>query len=219
MFKRQTVAEGLVEVLREAILNGDIPEGEQLRQDAIAKKYDVSRIPVREALRQLEAEGLIISQAHRSAVVASLSLKEVEELFEIRAALEPKLLETALPHLTEGDFARAEQTLDDYDKALEEGDVAQWGELNRTFHNSLFEKADRAQTLAIINSLGQKVDRYTRMQLQFTDGVRRAQDEHREILRLCRAGKGEDASKLLEDHILNAGRSLVAYLAKKHEDE
>lgn len=217
MFKRQTVAEGLVEALREAILNGDIPEGEQLRQDAIAKKYDVSRIPVREALRQLEAEGLIISQAHRSAVVASLSLKEVEELFEIRAALEPRLLATAMPQLTEGDLSRAQKTLDDYDRALADGEVAKWGVLNRNFHNCLFEKADRPQTLAIINSLGQKVDRYTRMQLQFTDGIRRAQDEHRELLRLCREHKTEAAGQLLEEHILNAGRSLIAYLSDKHD--
>lgn len=215
-FKRQTVTESLVEVLREAILNGDIPEGEQLRQDAIAKRYDVSRIPVREAMRQLEAEGLIVSHAHRSSVVSSLSLKEIEELFEIRAALEPGLLRKSVPHLTPQDFADAEVALNDYDAALAAGEVSKWGELNRRFHSILNSRADSPQTLAIIESMSQKVNRYVRMQLQYTDGIHRAQDEHRALLKLCRAGDLDQATALLTSHIMHASRSLVAYLAEKH---
>src|SRR5438132_13826238 len=90
--QRQTVAGMTVEALRERILRGDYPEGEPLRQDALADELGVSRIPVREALRQLEAEGLVTFSPHRGAVVSSLSLEEIDELFELRAQIECDML-------------------------------------------------------------------------------------------------------------------------------
>src|SRR5215217_1329322 len=90
--QRQTIASMTVEALRERILRGDYPDGEPLRQDALAEELGVSRIPVREALRQLEAEGLVTFNPHRGAVVSSLSLEEIAELFELRAEIECDLV-------------------------------------------------------------------------------------------------------------------------------
>src|SRR5438874_11719461 len=98
--QRQTVAGMTVDALRERILRGDYPEGEPLRQDALADELGVSRIPVREALRQLEAEGLVTFSPHRGAVVSSLSLDEIVELFELRAEIETDLLARAIPRTT-----------------------------------------------------------------------------------------------------------------------
>src|SRR3954462_13104423 len=97
--QRQTIASMTVEALRERILRGDYPEGEPLRQDALADELGVSRIPVREALRQLEAEGLVTFNPHRGAVVSSLSLDEIVELFELRADIECDLLARAVPRM------------------------------------------------------------------------------------------------------------------------
>src|ERR1043166_1378508 len=94
--QRQTVAGMTVEALRERILRGDYPEGEPLRQDALADELGVSRIPVREALRQLEAEGLVTFSPHRGAVVSVLSLEEIAELFELRAEIECDLVRRAI---------------------------------------------------------------------------------------------------------------------------
>jgi len=93
---RQSLATAVADKLREKILNGELREGQQLRQDAIAAELRVSRIPVREALRQLEAEGLVTIIPHRGAVVSALSLEEIEELFEIRAVLECHILRKAM---------------------------------------------------------------------------------------------------------------------------
>src|SRR5882762_11581551 len=90
--KRQSLPETLAESLRERILNGDFKEGEALVQDAIAQEYDVSRMPVREALRQLEACGLVVMHLHKGAVVNSVPTEQVAELFELRALLECDLL-------------------------------------------------------------------------------------------------------------------------------
>lgn len=212
MLKRQTMTEGLTDLLRKAILSGEIPEGTQLRQDAIARHYDVSRIPVREALRQLEAEGLIVSHAHRSSIVASLSLGDIEEIFEIRSVLEPHLLMLSLPNLTAADFAAADAVLNDYDAALNAGDVARWGDLNWQFHGILCGAANRPQTWAVVNGLQRKIDRYTRMQLHYTDGVVKAQTEHRALLNLCRDGKVDEAAGMLQRHIREAGQALTGFL-------
>ena len=94
---RQTIVSMTVDAVRERILRGIYPEGEPLRQDALAEELGASRIPVREALRRLEAEGLVTFNPHRGAVVSSLSLAEIEEIFEIRARIESDLLRRATP--------------------------------------------------------------------------------------------------------------------------
>src|SRR5213596_2959 len=107
-----------IEALRERILRGDFPEGEPLRQDALADELGVSRIPVREALRQLEAEGLVTFSPHRGAVVSTLSIQEIIELFELRAEIESDLMRRAIPLMTLDDDARAKDILDAYEIAL-----------------------------------------------------------------------------------------------------
>src|SRR5262245_28054724 len=119
--QRQTIASMTITALRERILRGDYPEGEPLRQDAIADELGVSRIPVREALRQLEAEGLVTFSPHRGAVVSSLSLEEIDELFELRADIECDLLRRAIPRMTEEQLERATDVLDEFQEALEAG--------------------------------------------------------------------------------------------------
>src|SRR5215471_10930510 len=119
---RQSLTSAVADKLREQIIRGEIPEGTQLRQDAIATQYKVSRIPVREALRQLDAEGLITIIPNRGAVVPALSPADIEELFNIRALLEPEVLKRSIPRLSEEDLAEAEAVLRTYVKELRRED-------------------------------------------------------------------------------------------------
>src|SRR3984893_15925100 len=111
---RQSLTSAVADKLRDQIIRGEIVEGAQLRQDVIAGQYRVSRIPVREALRQLDAEGLITIVPNRGAVVPQLSPNDIEELFAIRALLEPEVLKHSIPHLTKSDFSEAETLLNKY---------------------------------------------------------------------------------------------------------
>jgi DNA-binding GntR family transcriptional regulator len=206
--KRQTLTGMTADALRERILHGAYPEGEPLRQDAIAEELGVSRIPVREALRQLEAEGLVTFNPHRGAVVSTLSLREIEELFELRTLIELDLFRRAIPHIETEDVTRAKEILDAYETALRNGDVAAWGEMNWQFHSTLFARADRPFTLGVAQKLHQQCDRYLRMQLALTHGELRANAEHRAILSAVRKRDARRASQLLRDHILGAGRAL-----------
>jgi DNA-binding GntR family transcriptional regulator len=216
---RLSLASAVADKLREMIIRGEIQEGEQLRQDAIAEEFQVSRIPVREALRQLEAEGLIKIVAHRGAVVSSLSAEEIEELFAIRALLECQVLKVSIPNLTEADFQQAEQILDAYEKALwMKGEVGSWGRLNWQFHSTLYSRANRPYFMSIIQMLNNNGDRYTRLQLYLTQAFERAKREHRELLDLCRKRNAAEAVQLLERHILNAGQMLKEFV-KQHREK
>src|SRR5271154_2262726 len=119
---RQSLTSAVADKLRDQIIRGEIPEGAQLRQDAIATQFHVSRIPVREALRQLDAEGLIAIVPNRGAIVPALSPDDIEELFSIRALLEPEVLKLSIPHLTDHDFSEAAAILRKYVSELRRED-------------------------------------------------------------------------------------------------
>jgi DNA-binding GntR family transcriptional regulator len=213
--RRQTLTDMTTDAIRERILRGQYPEGEPMRQDAIGVELGVSRIPVREALRQLEAEGLVTFSPHRGAVVSSLSLKEIRELFELRADIEGDLIHRAVPRMGREDHIRASEILDAYELALRAGQVHTWGALNWQFHSTLYAPADRSLTMNVVNNLHQHSDRYLRMQISLTHGETRARQEHRAIALAARKADATKAARLMRDHILGAGRALVKFL----EDE
>jgi len=206
----------VVEVLRERILSGDIQGGEPLRQSAIAEQLNVSRIPVREALVQLEAEGLINFEPHKGATATLLSVGQVIELFELRAMIESNLLAKAIPNLTDANLAEAETTLVQLELAftLRES-VASWSELNTRFHTQLYQAANCPHTLEVVHSLNTNCDRYIRLQLLLTGGITIAEREHRVLLELCQTRDIDKATTLLQQHILHAAASIAQLVEQK----
>lgn len=199
----------IADALREAILRGIFQEGQSLRQDEIAAKFGVSRIPVREALKQLEAEGLVTLQLNRGATVSVLSPAEVEEICDIRAVLEPLAIELAMPNLTEADLDTATTILASTDQAT---DAARWSSLNWEFHLALYTPAERPRLLGLIKTLHVNTDRYVRIQLEKMNYLERSQKEHYQLLESCRQRNVKGAAKLLKQHIAQAGAELVGYL-------
>src|SRR5579863_7347157 len=213
---RQSLTSAVADKLRDQIIRGDIPEGAQLRQDAIATQFQVSRIPVREALRQLDAEGLIAIVPNRGAIVPALSPNDIEELFSIRALLEPEVLKLSIPHLTQEDFREAAAVLQEYVNELRRDDhVSAWGRLNWQFHSILYARANQPRFLTIIRNVNNSGERYTRLQLYLTHGIKRANEEHHRILELCRQRDVAAACKLLRQHIQYAGESLKQVLEQR----
>jgi DNA-binding GntR family transcriptional regulator len=217
--QRKSVVDVAVEALRSKILHGEYREGQPLRQEALASDLGVSRIPIREALRQLEAEGLVSFSPNYGAVVSTLQLTDIEELFDLRAILEADLIRRAVPQLTDDDLARADAILDAYDAAFESGDIAAWGALNWDFHSTLLSAANRPVTMGVLQTLHNQSERYMRMQLTLTHGEMRASHEHHAILQSCIARDARKASTLVRGHVRNAGRSLVRFLHVQRERE
>ncbi|MCL1079334.1 GntR family transcriptional regulator [Parashewanella spongiae] len=212
----KTRTQVVVEVLREKILSGDIAAGEPLRQSALAEQLNVSRIPVREALLQLEAEGLVKFEAHKGATATMLSVEQVTELFELRAMIETDLLAKAIPNISDEDFAKAEQVLELLESAFKhENAVASWSELNTQFHTFLYQPANRPHTLEVVQGLNTNCDRYIRLQLLLGGGIPRAEQEHRDLLEFCKSRQIDKATALLKQHILHSADTIKSLVAQQ----
>lgn len=199
--KHRTLSAAIAERLRQEILDGAQASGAQLRQDALAATYGVSRIPVREALFQLEAEGLVQIVPHKGAIVTSLSPKEINDVFDLRALLEPRLLKHSIPALTAEDFTRLDDIQLRFSSAIQSRRLQAWGDLNAQLHHAMYARANLPQTAAIVTALLQKSDRYTRVQLSSPDALQRAELEHAELINLCKQQKVQPACDLLAHHI------------------
>jgi DNA-binding GntR family transcriptional regulator len=194
----RTASEFVQRALRAAILDGRIPPGTPLRQEALAAAFDVSRMPVREALRQLEAQALLEFTPHKGAVVAELSAQDQADTYLIRRALEPVAFAQSIPHLTREDLERAEDLIADMDR---EPDHGRLGELNRRFHLSLYARAGSPKLLRLVERQLTEHDRYLRFHLAMMGRERMSQVDHIAMLAAAAAGDIDTATSVLQRHI------------------
>ena len=204
----------IFDALRAAIINGSMQDGEVLRQDSLAKMFNVSRIPVREAISRLEQQGLVSTQRYRGAVVASLSLEEIHEIFEFRALVESEVVRLSIPKISSGTLALATKYCEAFST---ETNSAKWGALNRDFHYSLYRDCQRPYYLEVVNAALDRIDRYLRAQLVLTDGMARARREHQAILQAYIDRDADRGVELVRQHILGAGQSLIDVLKRQHQ--
>jgi len=210
--ERRTIAAEAAEILRQRILSGDLRAGRGIRQEQIAQEMGVSRIPLREALKQLEAEGFVTIAPHKGAVVSTLSAEEAEELFALRLQLEAWLLREAIPRMREADFAHLDAIIDE---SRAPDNLARWGELNWQFHEALYHPAGRPLSLRFLKRIHDNLDRYLRLQIAITRDWDRAYRDHQDLVALSRDGNVEAALALLENHILGTAKALSSTLAKR----
>ena len=212
--KNRTLSAAIGDQIRQDILNGAYASGAQLRQDMLAAAFGVSRIPVREALFQLEAEGFVQIEPHKGAIVTSLSPAEVEDVFALRSLLEPRLLRASIGGLTQEDLAGLDAIQSEFNAAIKSRDTGRWGTLNARLHLAMYARAGLPRTLSIVTGLLQTSERYTRIQLATKAAWQRAQAEHAELVELCRAGNAEAACALLVQHIAAVQQDLAAILVQ-----
>ena len=198
------------ETLRNAILDGRLPCGTAIRQEALAKLFGVSRMPVREALRQLEAQGLLQVVQYKGAVVAPLIEDNSLETYELRQLLEAQALRLSVPLLSKEDFEEAEG----YIEALEiEKDFGKIGTLNRQFHQALYCKAPNKKLLALIEAGLIEEERFLRFNLEQMNLGKLCQDDHRALLRYARARDVEACIAELELHLQRGVKAITYYLS------
>jgi DNA-binding GntR family transcriptional regulator len=207
--RRQASHEIVAAVLREAISTGQLRGNQPLPQDEIASQLRVSHIPVREALRQLESEGLVTYQANRGATVRALTTDEIREIYEIRATLETAAVRRATPLLSADTLNRARQILD---RAESASDDALWGSLDVEFHQLVYDLEQRPRFQELITGLLRRVDRYWLSQGLMLKHRATFDAEHRALLAAIEARDGERAAKLLEEHLSGASALLIAEL-------
>ncbi|MEM1047006.1 MAG: GntR family transcriptional regulator [Pseudomonadota bacterium] len=204
----------IADALRDDIVAGHLAAGLPLRQETLAARFGTSRMPVREALRLLEQQGLVLQKPHYGAVVAPLDALELRELVDMRASAETLALRLAIPNLTNRQIDRAEALQDE----AEAGPIETFGRLNAAFHATLYKPSGRPRLLAHIAELGDSVDRYLRVAAVHLDYADRSHREHRALLAACGARNADQASEILRAHIENAGHALLDHLFPKGQN-
>ena len=197
---KTTLSNAVTDAIRSQILTGILRDGEAIKQEDLADELGVSRIPVREALRQLAAEGLVDLSPHRSASVRGLSQSELLERLELRLWVEPKIIKIAIENCTPADIAHTEAILSEYDNTA----LADWAvraSINCRFHIALYQPSGRASTVALIEKLLKETSRY-RVRMLRKKGADKAISEHADILEQFRRRDPAKGAALLKQHIL-----------------
>nr|WP_283777318.1 GntR family transcriptional regulator [Pseudomonas nunensis] len=197
------------ETLRSAILDGRIPCGTALRQQDLADLFGVSRMPVREALRQLEAQSLLNVVAHKGAVVAALVQGDATETYELRILLESEALRRSIPLLDAADFELAARYIDELET---EHNYTEIGRLNRLFHMALYSKAPNRRLLRLVEDGLNEEERFLRFNLEAMGLGKLSQEDHRSLLRAVEDRNIGLAVELLEHHLNRGVEVITRYL-------
>jgi len=198
-------ADSVTSALRDMILTGSLGIGVQLKQEALAKRFGVSRIPVREALKRLQAEGLVQHTPHQGSIVATQSVPELLETLDIRIGLETRALKLAIPLMKPADHKAAREIMTRYDAS---DSPLEWAELNLEFHLCLYRACGRPRLLKMIEEIVRGIGIHLRAQQSYKAGRKSPQSEHREILKACVARDIPLAIELLEKHIEHTQQAL-----------
>jgi DNA-binding GntR family transcriptional regulator len=202
----------VLDTLREAILNGTLPGGARLIQADLAAQLEVSITPVREALRDLAGEGLVVFDPHRGSRVRSLDIDEVRELYEMRIALEPLMVRRVMGTITPEQLDRAEELCRLLEKTT---NAEEWSELNREFH-ALFTIEDKESRLSmVLNGLRDSASMYVKLSLGTgTDRVAESNAEHAKLIEFYRARDTERAIDLTVQHL----RATLTTIEEVHQN-
>ena len=197
------------ESVREAIISGQLPPGERLMEIQLAEEMGVSRTPVREAIRKLELEALVVMIPRKGAYVSGLSLKDISEVFEIRSALEGLAAELAAERITEEELENLERHLVRIADGIERGDITSVVEIDTDFHSMLYTCSRNLRLGQTINNLREQIQRFRQTSLAYPGRMRLALDEHRRIIEAISARDPELARQLAKEHIENAENGLM----------
>lgn len=205
-----TAEEEAYNFLLEAICCGRYRKGDRLIAEDIAGEIGMSRMPVREAFRRLDAQGLVTLRPNRGAIVSGLDIDELHEVFEMRSALEGLAVRVAVAHIGERQLAALERLLDEMDDYRDES--AEWVSRHRKFHEYLCSLSGRPRLLKQISALYSLIEAPMRLWLQHVDKPLSARQEHAVILNAIRAGNAEQAEAVVREHIEGTVPELIKFL-------
>ncbi|WP_189027009.1 GntR family transcriptional regulator [Paenibacillus albidus] len=194
--------------LREDILSGVFKSGVRLRIVDLSNRYGVSQMPIREALQQLQGEGLVNLLPHKGASVREVNEKFVSDMYDIRMAIETMLVRNAVPNMNDSDFNRLVTIEEQYEKAAEEGDMLLCLKLNESFHKIINNLAQNEEAIRIIDRHWGLID-----SMRQIFGSNRGNDivnDHRMLLEALNNRDAEAAANITRDHVIKAKGDLIA---------
>lgn len=200
----ETIPSKVCRILREAILKGEIKPGERLIQDELANLIGVSRMPIREAIRQLETEGLVIIEPHRGAIVKSFSLEEIEEVYYLRSLFEKEAVKESVKYIPETIIHQLEELI----KKMEDTqDINEFVKINIEFHHLLMSYCPWKKLREFISSLWRGFPQQTPHMLP--EQIDQSNREHRLIMAAVKEKDELKAGELISAHIERAGKAII----------
>ena len=195
--------------LRTEILHADVAPGSKLAQVALAERFGVSRIPVRDALAILAGEGLVQPLSNATAIVTRMSIEELQELYDLRLLIEPRTTEIAVPNVGRADILYMRKQLA---VMAAPTDARMWLAANTEFHAAVYRRANRPRTIELIEQLRRLTDRYVFMHLQEIGAAGHFGSEHEEILAAVERQDAAGTARLTGVHLANAHDNILGYL-------
>ncbi len=207
------------ETLRDAIITQVLKPGERLMEIQLADEMGVSRTPVREAIRKLELEGLVVMVPRKGAYVAGVSMKDIHEVYEVRSALEMLAVTLAAERITEEELDALERQVlrESEEEKADDGDLDSIIYIDSSFHDIIYQAAHNQRLVQFINILQEQLQRFRAASLSKPGRSKTALEEHKKIVEALSERNGDLASKLARDHIENAENAMISQMEEKGE--
>ena len=189
--------------LREAILKGELQPGERLMELQLAAKLGVSRTPIREAIRMLEQEGLAVTIPRKGAEVAKMTLKDMEDVLEVREALDELAAQIACTKMNEQQMAELIRIKDEFEKNTDSSDVKLIAETDEKFHDIIYESTDNAKLVVLLNNLREQIYSNRVEYLKNKDNYPALIQEHEEIVEALKAHDKDKVTEAMHKHVMN----------------
>ena len=201
--------------LRQAILRGELKPGERLMEIQLANKLGVSRTPIREAIRKLELEGLVLMIPRKGAEVAEITEKSLRDVLEVRRALEELAVELACEKITDEQIQDLKGAAEDFKASLKEGDITRIAEADVKFHDVIYMATDNQKLIQLLNNLREQMYRYRVEYLKRSDFHQQLIDEHEEIIETIENGQKERAVQVVCQHVDNQVEAVMDTIRTK----
>ena len=195
--------------LRQAILRGELKPGERLMEIALAEKLGVSRTPIREAMRKLELEGLVVMIPRRGAQVANITEKDLNDVLEVRIALENVAIEKACTRMSEEDMGRLWLAAKEFERTMAEGNLVRLAEADVEFHEIIYRASDNKRLNQVLNNLREQIYRYRVEYLKEEETRNVLVKEHEELTKAIRERDVKKAQEISFRHIENQRRAII----------
>ena len=204
--------------LRKAILRGELKPGERLMEIQLANKLGVSRTPIREAIRKLELEGLVLMIPRKGAEVAQITEKNMQDVLEVRKALEELSVQLACERITPEQVEEMKMAAEDFRKVLKSGDVTKIAEADVKFHDIIFAATNNQRLITLLNNLREQMYRFRVEYLKQKECYPQLLEEHDKLIALISGGEVEEACELMGRHIDNQA-STVSDVIRRDQAE
>ncbi|MBE5063380.1 GntR family transcriptional regulator [Lachnospiraceae bacterium DSM 108991] len=201
--------------LRQAILRGELKPGERLMEIQLANKLGVSRTPIREAIRKLELEGLVLMIPRKGAEVAEITEKSLRDVLEVRRALEELAVELVCEKIADEQIQDLKGAAEDFKASLKEGDITRIAEADVKFHDVIYMATDNQKLIQLLNNLREQMYRYRVEYLKRSDFHQQLIDEHEEIIETIESGQKDRAVQVVCQHVDNQVEAVMDTIRMK----